>query len=168
MKKIFSLVLAVAAATTLAFADESKTVSCGSDVEIQAVPDAHYHFVQWSDGNTDAQRTVTVNEAMILTATFAEDTYYTLTLGVKIAIIEGEHADGKYYEGDVVKIQAVPDAADQCEEFKYWSDANGNTNAVRTLTFGTSDINIEAIFGAKLLDIEIKANAGGSVQFVTE
>ena len=102
---------------------------------------------------------------MVLTATFAADTYYTLTLGAQIQITDGEHADGKYYPGDQVTVQAVPNAADQCEEFKNWADDVDNKTAVRTITFGTEDVNLTAVFGAKELNIEIKAGAGGSVVF---
>lgn len=165
MKKIFSVVLALAAATTMAFAD-SKTVNCGTEVTIKAVANAHYHFVQWSDGNTDAQRTVTVDEVKNLTATFAADNTYTLTLNAtgagSVNIIAGEKA--AYYEGDEVTIQAVP--ADDCQEFLYWADDNTNTSATRAVTFTDKNLEFTAVFGVKSIDITITAGEGGTVQFV--
>ena len=44
MKRIFSLVLAVITATTLAFAGD---FDCGSTVRLSATPNTGYHFVQW-------------------------------------------------------------------------------------------------------------------------
>lgn len=167
MKKILSIVLAFAAATTMAFAD-SKTVNCGTEVTIKAVPNAHFHFVKWSDEDTNAQRTVTVNEAMSLQAIFAADNTYTLTLNTSgtgtgaVNIIAG--AKEAYYAGDEVTIQAVP--ADDCQEFLYWEDDHTNTTAIRTITFAEANLNYTAVFGVKQLNITITAGEGGSVQFV--
>ena len=44
----------------------------GEVVTITAIPYEGYIFVQWSDGNTDAQRTVTVTSDATYTAVFAE------------------------------------------------------------------------------------------------
>lgn len=46
-------------------------VAVGTSVSIAAQGDAGYHFTQWSDGNTSASRSVTVNQSMTLTASFA-------------------------------------------------------------------------------------------------
>lgn len=165
MKKIFSVVLALAAATTMAFAD-SRTVTCGDPVTIKAVANEHYHFVKWSDEDTNAQRTVTVDEAKNLTAIFAADDTYTLTLNVSgdgtVKIIAGEKA--AYYEGDEVTIQAVP--ADDCKEFLYWADDNTNTSATRAVTFTDKNLEYTAVFGVKSMNITITAGEGGTVQFV--
>ena len=45
-------------------------VAPGTSVNISAQPNAGYSFSQWSDGNTSASRSVTVNSAMTLTASF--------------------------------------------------------------------------------------------------
>ncbi len=42
----------------------------GTSVNISAQPNAGYSFSQWSDGNTSASRSVAVNAAMTLTASF--------------------------------------------------------------------------------------------------
>ena len=42
----------------------------GTEVEIKAVPASGYTFLQWSDGDTNATRTVTMDQAKDLTATF--------------------------------------------------------------------------------------------------
>ena len=42
----------------------------GSEVSINAAPASGYTFEKWSDGNTNAERMVTVDGDMSLTATF--------------------------------------------------------------------------------------------------
>ena len=42
------------------------------DTQISATPNFGYHFVQWSDGNTDAIRTLELTQDTILTAEFAQ------------------------------------------------------------------------------------------------
>ncbi len=49
----------------------------GTKVEISATPKEGYHFVDWSDGNTSAQRTITIEKDTALTAHF-EINYYTI------------------------------------------------------------------------------------------
>ncbi|MGM9837629.1 MAG: leucine-rich repeat protein [Paludibacteraceae bacterium] len=44
-----------------------------SDVVLSATPNFGYHFVCWSDGNTDNPRTITLTQDTTLTATFAKD-----------------------------------------------------------------------------------------------
>lgn len=50
---------------------KSKSVAPGTQVAILATPDSGATFTQWSDGNTEASRNVTVNAAMSLSATFS-------------------------------------------------------------------------------------------------
>ena len=45
----------------------------GAEVEIWAEAKAGYKFTRWSDGSTEARRTITVNEDIELTAYFEED-----------------------------------------------------------------------------------------------
>lgn len=171
MKKIFVLLVVVAATATLAFADQ-KTVDCGSTVTIKATPAEHYHLVSWSNGApaSQLQQTVTVEEAMTITATFAPDNTYTLTLNTSgagagaVNIIAGEKV--AYYAGDEVTIQAVP--ADGCQEFLYWEDDHNNKTAIRTITFAEANLSYTAVFGVKQLKVTITAGEGGSVQFVEE
>lgn len=47
----------------------------GSTATLTATPNANYRFVQWSDGNTNATRTITVTGNATYTATFARITY---------------------------------------------------------------------------------------------
>ena len=50
---------------------KSKSVAPGTSVAILATPDSGATFTRWSDGNTEASRTVVVSAAMNLTATFS-------------------------------------------------------------------------------------------------
>ncbi|NCC99172.1 MAG: starch-binding protein, partial [Bacteroidia bacterium] len=51
------------------------TYDYGSNIELVATPAANYHFVSWSDANTESTRTITVTGAVSLSASFAIDTY---------------------------------------------------------------------------------------------
>ena len=67
--------------TLIVTADEHGTVTgsgtyfYGDTVIIQAIPDAHHHFVFWDDGNLDNPRQYLVEEDKTLTAHFAIDTH---------------------------------------------------------------------------------------------
>ena len=56
----------------------SGTYNYGATATLKATPSAGYHFVKWSDGNTNASRTVTVTGNATYTATFAQDPYLNL------------------------------------------------------------------------------------------
>jgi len=50
----------------------------GATATLKATPSAGYHFVKWSDGNTNASRTVIVTGNATYTATFEHDPYLNL------------------------------------------------------------------------------------------
>jgi uncharacterized repeat protein (TIGR02543 family) len=54
------------------------TYNYGKTATLKAIPSAGYHFVKWSDGNTNASRTVTVTGNATYTATFEQDPYLNL------------------------------------------------------------------------------------------
>lgn len=56
----------------------SGTYNYGATATLKATPSAGYHFVKWSDGNTNASRTVTVTGNATYTATFEQDPYLNL------------------------------------------------------------------------------------------
>ncbi|MBP3762576.1 MAG: fibronectin type III domain-containing protein [Bacteroidales bacterium] len=101
------------------------TVSCsattvypGTEVTLEATPSQHGRFLRWSDGSTDALRTVTVTSDTILIAFFDVDRY-TVSL-------EGGHATlfgaGTFRYGDSVTVCAFPD---QGYIFRSWHDIYG-------------------------------------------
>lgn len=54
------------------------TYAYNTKVTIKATANSGYHFVKWSDGNTNATREVTVTGDATYTATFAKDPYLNL------------------------------------------------------------------------------------------
>ena len=56
----------------------SGSYNYGATATLKATPSAGYHFVKWSDGNTNASRTVTVTGDATYTATFEQDPYLNL------------------------------------------------------------------------------------------
>ena len=56
----------------------SGTYNYGTTATLKATPSAGYHFVKWSDGNTNANRIVTVTGNATYTATFEQDPYLNL------------------------------------------------------------------------------------------
>ena len=63
----------VSANTNMGTATGSGTYDEGSQVEIRAISNPGYHFVSWSDNNTDSVRTVTVNSNATYIATFEQN-----------------------------------------------------------------------------------------------
>lgn len=147
-----------------------KTVPCGEVVTIKATPKEHCHFVRWSDNNTNALRQVTVEEAMTLTAIFAQDATYTLSLASnnpalgEVTITAG--AKERYYAGDQVTIKATP--KDGCRRFLYWADDHDNTTPTRTITIKAGTNSYTAVFEIPeyTLTIQSENETMGSVEFV--
>lgn len=54
------------------------TYDYGTKVTLKATPSDGYHFVKWSDGDTNPTRTVTVTRSYTYVAIFAQDTYLEL------------------------------------------------------------------------------------------
>ena len=75
--KINSYTLTVTAGTG-GTASGGGTYNYGATATLKATPSAGYHFVKWSDGNTNASRTVTVTGNATYTATFEQDPYLNL------------------------------------------------------------------------------------------
>lgn len=78
MKRIVLFVVCVCAVALLAVtargstADE-QTYDCGTSLYIEASPAEGYHFVRWSDGNTDNPREGSVLSDITFEAVFALD-----------------------------------------------------------------------------------------------
>jgi len=171
MKRVLLLVGIVSAmcASMVAATPEERTVNCGTTVTIRANAKAHYHFTYWSDGDMNAERQVTVDEAMTLTAYFQEDDMYALYLGStddslgEVVIIS--ETKERYYVGEEVTIRAIP--SDACRKFLYWYDDPDNTNPVRTITIGSMNSYV-AVFELSQYNLTIQSadDTMGSVEFV--
>ena len=122
MKKLFVVLCASLVCAVNAFADAtaSTPVNCDGSVTITATPKAGFHFVQWSDGNTEATRTIAnIKEAKTFTATFAADETTidpSIDPGVDFPVAHG------------TTLHLTPHTDDDCLEFDHWSDITDSTD----------------------------------------
>jgi hypothetical protein len=122
-----------------------QTVDYGSNgTAVTAIPNQGYHFVSWSDGNTDNPRTdVDVTADITATASFAINTY-TLTYSAgNNGTISGSSPQTVDYGSNGTEVTAIPN---QGYHFVRWSD--GNTNNPRIDANVTADITVMASFSA--------------------
>ena len=114
-------------------------LSPNTPIVITAVPEPHYHFVSWSDGNTDNPRTIFPAQAIGLTAIFAID-QHTIT-----ALSNDENwgqviGGGTFDYGTEISIQA-----DALTGYVFLSWNDGNTENPRYITV-EQDSTFTAIF----------------------
>ena len=114
------------------------TYDYGTQVTLTATANEHYHFTQWSDGNTDNPRTISVEGDATYTAEFAIDQH---TIAVTCDPLQGEVTGaGTYDYGTQVTLTATANAG---YRFEQWS--NGVT-ANPYLFTATEDLTLEAQF----------------------
>ncbi len=101
----------------------------GSTQTIQAIPAEHYKFVSWNDGNTDAERTITVGGEATYRANFAPIDYNITVTSASESAWGSVRGTGSYQYGSTRTIRAIPN---KHYEFVSWND--GNTNAERIIT----------------------------------
>ena len=109
----------------------------GTELQLKAVAATGYHFVRWSDGNTNLQRSFVVNSDTTLGVEFALSTY-TMSVAAEHGTITGATDEIKL--GSTVVLTAT---ADEGYHFVKWSD--GNTDNPRTVV-----VNAELIASANL------------------
>ncbi len=117
------------------------TYSQDEDVVLTATPASGYSFAQWSDGNTNNPRTVTVKGDQTYTAQFETTPSYTITTVADPSTLGSASGDGTYEKGARVVLTATPN--DAGSRFTQWSD--GVTYNPRTLSL-TSNLTLTAIF----------------------
>ena len=128
----------------------------GQIVHIAASADMDFQFDQWSDGDTNAERDILINNDITLEAQFSA-TSHTLTIAAGLGGSVNDDVNGPHPVGEVVHIIATPDEGCQ---FVEWSD--GNTDAERDITMD-ADINLTASFEIIQYELTISATTGGSV-----
>ena len=106
---------------------------------ISATPATGYHFSHWSDGDSNATRTLTVTQDSTLTAYF-EINNYTLTVLPNDATLGTVTGGGTYTHGTQVTVTATPTAGNR---FDHWSDNTQYTPYTFTLT---SNMQLMAVF----------------------
>lgn len=116
----------------------SGTYTDGSEVTITATPNEGYAFTQWSDGNKDNPRKVTVTADATYTAEFALQNYVvTVTCDPQHGQVTG---GGTYTYGSEVTLTAT---ANEGYEFEQWSDG---TTANPYSFLAEKNVTIEALF----------------------
>lgn len=98
----------------------------GTTLTLTASPNTGYKFTKWSDGNTNASRSVTVSGNATYTAYFEKLTYTVTATASAGGTVTG---GGTYTYGASATLTATPNTG---YKFTKWSD--GNTNASRTFT----------------------------------
>ena len=122
------------------------TYKDGESIIIEAIANDGYHFVKWSDGNTENPRTIVVTEDVELMAEFAKNQYEVNVMAGENGYVTGS---GTYDYGTEVTIEAL---ANEGYHFVKWSD--GNTENPRTIVV-TEDVELRAEFeedGKTLVD----------------
>ena len=132
--------------STMGNVQTTGTPSCESpQIEILAVANNGYRFARWSDGSTNAERTITITSDTTLTAYFLaydsnEVVYYTLTVASDDELMGTVTGSSEVEEGDSATIRAI---ANEGYHFLRWND--NDTNAERTVVV-TSDTTFTAYF----------------------
>ena len=119
-------------------------------VYITATPAEGYHFVKWSDGDTNMARSITVTSDTTLIAEFVANVYK-----VKLSATNGTVIGaGDYEYGSIANIVATPAEG---YHFVGWSD--GDTTSTRMLVV-TSDITLTAEFAINIYNVTLLAENG--------
>ena len=140
----------------------------GTELKIEAIPDEDYKFVEWSDGSTEAERTIIITQDTVLKATFAEISYYTLKVSIEPEDWGTVTFDGKNIasmkktveEGQSIKLNAEPNTG---YEFAYYEESGKDdvTDAEYTVKM-TKNRTITAVFKKKQQGLD-ELNAEGKV-----
>jgi surface protein len=109
----------------------------GQTVSVTATPQGEYLFKNWSDGNTNATRTITVSSNTTLTANF-EKKKYPLTVNIEgegevLEEIVNAGRTTDYDSGTTVKLTAVPAEG---WEFVGWTGAIESTELEVQIVMG--------------------------------
>ena len=145
--------------TIMGTAKVDRNSACGN--QISATPNFGYHFVQWSDGNTDTIRTLVLTQDTILTAEFAPNTYTITTVSsdTQRGTTQGD-TTVNYLE--YITISA---SASYGYHFVQWND--GNSDNPRQVQV-TGDTTYTATFDKNTYAISLSCNEEqGSVEGVT-
>ncbi|MBQ8721614.1 MAG: hypothetical protein IJY67_05655 [Paludibacteraceae bacterium] len=123
-----------------------ENIRYNKNTKITATPDTGYQFVQWTDGDKNASREITVTKNETYTATFAINTY-TVSVSANNAEWGTVSGDSTYNHGATATLTATPNDG---YKFVKWDD--GNTDNPRTITV-TKDTTYTATF-EELEDVE--------------
>ena len=143
-------------------ANGSTTAKHFLSYEISATPNTGYHFTQWSDGNTQNPRTVTLTENTTYTAEFAVNSY-AITTGVLPANSGSVTGAGTYNHFANATLTAT---ATTGYTFTNWTENGVVVNATNPYEFQvTGARELVANFSLNTYAVSASANpvAGGTV-----
>ena len=127
--------------------DTSVTVINGETVTLTATANPDYHFTQWSDGDTESVRIVTVTANITYTAYFAIDSSF-VSIVVNDETMGNVTGSGSYAIGDTAILTAT---ANDGYHFEGWSITPGYQDIITKNPFTlvvTEDLSIVAYFVA--------------------
>ena len=124
--------------------------TCDSMAVIEAIANYGYHFTQWSDGNTDNPRIITLTQDTTLTAYFDRNEYQ-LTLNSVDSTLGTVIGSGTYLYLDTVHIVAN---AIEHHHLVHWSD--GDNNAIRNIVI-IADLELMATFAIDTFTVSATA-----------
>lgn len=111
----------------------------GTVLTLVAEPATGYHFTGWSNGETSATLTLTVDGDTTLTANFAINVY-TITANVNNAQMGTVTAPATAEHGEEITLTATPN-----DGYRFLGWSNGDTNTTITLTV-TANVTLTARF----------------------
>ncbi|MGG1513762.1 S-layer homology domain-containing protein, partial [Paenibacillus oryzisoli] len=137
-----------------------QSVNHGSDgTTVTAVADAGYHFVDWNDGVTTAERMDTnVQGALNVTANFSPDAHTLSYMAGPNGTLTGTDAQTVNHGSDGTAVTAVPHTG---YHFVDWSD--GLTTATRTDANVMADLNATANFAINEYTLTYTAGSNGTI-----
>ena len=123
----------------IAFVQE---VNCRQTAIIKAIPSVGYRFTQWSDGNTENPRTITLSKDSSLTAFFEMAPDVTVIVNSNNNYMGSVTGGGWYAANTELTLQAIPNNG---YHFVHWND-NVTDNPRTVIAF--SDTTFTAYFAA--------------------
>ncbi|WP_010417105.1 InlB B-repeat-containing protein [Anaerophaga thermohalophila] len=123
------------------------TYTDGESVTISATPDEGYHFINWTEGETEvstsAEYTFSATEDKVLTANF-EINQYTLTTEANNTLYGLTTGDGIYDYATEVSVEAFPEGG---YGFSHWVSNSDSVSSDNPLIFDMlCDTTLTAIF----------------------
>ncbi|MBO7143766.1 MAG: InlB B-repeat-containing protein [Salinivirgaceae bacterium] len=161
----FNAVFAIDSFPVTADAKNGKVTGTGiypynSEIELTAVADSFYHFLNWSDGSTDNPLKLTVDDEINMTAYFEIDSY-TLTVSNpdegEIEVKGSRNADWTYDHGTEVELTAT--AVEPHYHFDHWFDGSRNNPHKVTVK---DNMMVTAVFMLDSCTVSTTASEGGT------
>lgn len=137
------------------------TYNEGSSATITATPNAGYRFIGWSDGVTNATRTIQMYADTTISANFEYIDYIITALSGNTLRGAVEGTDTVHF-GENVTLTAI---ANEHYAFQYWQKSDGSTYGENPLTLVvTGNGTYTAHFVAEQHSVSVYSDGGGTVR----